>query len=313
MKGRYGDSNLIKYGDYEILIDGGTSTDAPAVQSALSRYVEDGVLDMLVVSHPDADHIDGLEKQSTFASIDSIGMIVENGDTRGNGDFESLMDRLYPESIPTIVTELVDKPIQVDEDFSITFLNQSNYTSSSASKNNRSIGMLIEYKNTKAFFGGDMESSACNSIMANYPNLTSEDDYVIFKILHHGSNGTNSNTFLNYLKPDFAFVTTGMRLNSSNLPNYSTHPYLEVMKRVGVKTKDTYWSGINGELTIKCDGYSASATGQGRTTDYQYKHDDQILTANRDEEKDVTFFESKYYLMAIEYNNAPNYAGVTID
>ena len=318
MMGRYGDSNLIKYGDYDILIDGGTSSDANYVKKALEKHVTDHVLDLLVVSHPDADHIDGLENSSVYSSIDDIGLIVENGDTRGNSDFEDLVSRLYPNTPIKMVTELIDDPILVDDEFRITFLNQSNYYSSSASKNNKSIGLTINYKNTLVFMGGDMESSACSSIMQNYPNLTTEDQFVVFKGLHHGSKGTNKENFLTYLKPDFCFVTAGMQLSEpSYRPNFGSHPYLEAMVRMGEETPEVYWSGINGNLSIYCDGESATISGEGRSRDYYYMPNgatDKVLV-DREAEKDVTFFESKWYLEAMLYYpnvECPNFAGVDL-
>ena len=58
----------------------GASTAASAVESAFSHHADDEVLDRLVVSYSDADHIDELEKQPTSNSIDSVGKIVKNVD-----------------------------------------------------------------------------------------------------------------------------------------------------------------------------------------------------------------------------------------
>ena len=54
-----GDSILIDYGDTEVLIDGGGRS--PSVVSYLSGYV-DGAIEVMVATHPHADHIGGLIK-----------------------------------------------------------------------------------------------------------------------------------------------------------------------------------------------------------------------------------------------------------
>ena len=126
MLGRYGDATIIKYGDFEILVDGGTSSDAASVQKALAKHVTDRHLDMLIVSHPDADHIDGIEKLSTFSAIDSIGMIVQNGDTRGNADFNNTVVSHFSMADSKSITEIMAdqslRTVKVDDAFSITFL-----------------------------------------------------------------------------------------------------------------------------------------------------------------------------------------------
>ncbi len=316
MLGRYGDATLIKYGDYEILVDGGNSVDAPAVKAALDTYVTDDMLELLIVSHPDADHIDGLENRSTFAPLEGIGMIVQNGDTRGNAAFESVVTSLFPNAIfKTIVEVMADDSlftIEIDDEFSLTFLDQKNYYDASASKNDKSIAFIIEYKNAVLFMGGDMESSACNSLMAKNPDLVTDEQFVIYKLLHHGSMGTNSAAFLSYLKPDLAFVSTGMSLASDKTPNFSAHPYPEALFRVAPYTTDIYWSSLSGDLSIVCDGYDAEVSGAGRSTEYYYKTKTDVtpIKADRDAERSIPYFKSRFYLVGIEYKGYRDYLNV---
>ena len=318
MHGTYGDSNLIKYNDFEILIDGGTNSDASSVQDILNQHVNDGILELLVVSHPDSDHIDGLEHLSTYESIDKINLVVQNGDTRGNEDFTNLINQYYPDANMLNILDVIGtdyQNIQVDEYFSINFLNQGGYFSSGGNKNNKSICLNINYKNTTLFMAGDLEEAGCNGFMQLNKNLFDDKErYVIFKILHHGSRGSNMDNFLSYLDPDFAFVNAGMHTSSpNNTPNFNSHPYLDAMIRVGKYTSDVYYTGINGDLTITCDGYNATAKGVGRTNDYYYSNGDgTYLLANKEEEKDISFYASKWYIEAIKYKGAPNYLNVEI-
>jgi len=52
-----GDSILVDLGETEILIDGGDKS--PGVTAYLNKYV-DGALEVMVATHPHADHIGGL-------------------------------------------------------------------------------------------------------------------------------------------------------------------------------------------------------------------------------------------------------------
>jgi len=315
MLGQYGDSTLIKYGDFEILVDGGTSKDAAGVKAALGKWVTDGHLDMLIVSHPDADHIDGIEKLSTFSAIDSIGTIIQNGDTRGNTDFENNIVKHFSSAVSKTIVEIMAdeayRTVAVDDAFSITFLDQANYYSSSASKNNKSIAFIVTFENTVLFMGGDMEKNACNSLMEKNPDLFRDDQFVIYKALHHASKGTNEDRFLAYIKPDLAFVSAGMMLNGTQ-PNYNTHPYPEAVKRIAAHTTRIYWSSLIGNTTITCDGEDASVASEGRSKDYYYQTKAQSapVLAKKEEEIAITVFESRYYLYLVEYQGYTDYYGI---
>ena len=76
MKSTYGDSFLIKQGDYEVLVDAGTASDASTVQAALDTYVDDDVLDLLVLTHFHTDHIGKMTDASFFGDI-SVNAIVD--------------------------------------------------------------------------------------------------------------------------------------------------------------------------------------------------------------------------------------------
>jgi hypothetical protein len=56
----YGDSIFIKKGNVEILIDSGYEYDGNTVKQIVEQYCPDNRLDMLMLSHSDGDHIDGL-------------------------------------------------------------------------------------------------------------------------------------------------------------------------------------------------------------------------------------------------------------
>ena len=58
-------------------------------------------------------------------------------------------------------------------------------------------------------------------------------------------------------------------------------------------TTKVYWSSINGLSIFTSTGNEVSFDARGRTVDYYYKG----AKVSRDEERYVTIFESKWYLM----------------
>ena len=101
-----GDSILIDLGDVEILIDGGDRS--PGIVNYISAYV-DGALEVMVTTHPHADHIGGL-----IAVLDrfEVKEIWLNGDTSTSKTFSDFMNLVNTENA-TIHEAERGKSIQV--------------------------------------------------------------------------------------------------------------------------------------------------------------------------------------------------------
>lgn len=86
-----GDSILLDCDDIEVLIDGGDKS--PGVVSYIDDYV-DGQLEVMVATHPHADHIGGL-----IAVLDAfeVGEIWLNGDTSTSQTYSQFMSAVNSE------------------------------------------------------------------------------------------------------------------------------------------------------------------------------------------------------------------------
>ena len=144
----YGDSFIVKYHDFEILVDGGTQADSVCVRQALKKYCTDGVLDMLIVSHPHNDHTGGIADRNTFREISSIGTVVDYGyqySTSWNTGYESNRNKYielgatyYP--IYNIFNDESINPIfDIAEDLSIEFLDTGLYLPPEEKKDSKEI------------------------------------------------------------------------------------------------------------------------------------------------------------------------------
>lgn len=79
-----GDSILIDLEDTEILIDGGGKS--PGVVAYLNDYV-DGTLEVVVVTHPHADHIGGLIAVLSAFEVENIWHNGSSSDSKTYSDF----------------------------------------------------------------------------------------------------------------------------------------------------------------------------------------------------------------------------------
>ncbi len=111
-----GDAALIDCGATEVLIDGGDNGAGAAVAAYLAAYV-DGPLDYLIATHPDADHIGGLDE---VLAAYPVGEVIDSGrtsDTKTYADYWAAVqaegctlsydeDRILPLSDNTVLSLL---------------------------------------------------------------------------------------------------------------------------------------------------------------------------------------------------------------
>jgi len=202
-------------------------------------------IDYLVLTHPDPDHLKGL---NFVASHFPIGQFWDSG---LRGDSES-----YFQLVETLLSKKVKRfslnekiPLQIINGVQISFLNppgkiESRRVGRDASFfNNHSLAMKLKFKNIGVLLAADIEKEVEYRLMREGYSLGAD----ILKIPHHGSVSSSTPLFLERVKPTYAVLSVGER-NIGRLP----HP--EVLKRyqqLGVKI---YRTDKHGAITISTDG-----------------------------------------------------------
>ena len=317
---KYGDGFLLKYGDWECLVDGGQSANRASISNILKTYCTDHVLDMFIGTHSHEDHL-GLytdDKVFSNAGVTSIGTIVDSGDGRSAQFYDSYKtlrdDTLtttygasyYP--VGAIFTQNSSysdaygkTSFVIDGNFSLNFLNSGKYLTpgdSSNDPNETSVCCYVKYLNNYYIFTGDGDANTEKGLISNYSSNKpwANADKIYFKAAHHGSSTSNTADFLAFLSPDHVMVSSSIlssNRTSSGVTN-AQHPYKDAIDRINKYTLDVHWTGVNGALkyVTTSSGGDATFTGQGRTVDYY--HNGSIVSRN--EEKDIVFGDSKWVL-----------------
>ena len=313
MTGKYGDSFIIKYNNFEMLVDAGTKEDSENVQVALDEFVADDELDILMVSHLHADHIGSMTDVSFFEDLGiNVKKIVDAGTkptSKTAENYVSMREEFvkngatYYPYYDILNGENIEKTWHIDEEgkLFIEFFDTgevSKVGGSPSDLNASSIAFTICYNENKWFFAGDLPSFCEEELVKNMkksdPSYFKESDCVVYKSCHHGSKSSNGDLLLSFVKPDIIFTMSGIvSSNRENSKIVDQHPYLETLERMKKYTEKIYWSSINGLTIFSSKGYDVSISSRGRTIDYYYNG----LKVSREEEKDVTIFESKWYEM----------------
>jgi competence protein ComEC len=247
----HGDSILLEFpkgkkmlidggGLYEDRFDIGKNVIAPFLWKKKIHTI-----DTLVLTHPDPDHLKGL---NFIASNFSIGQFWESGVRTDSESYQRLVDTLSRKRIERIsVNE--NSPSQTINGIQITFLNPPERVLSHGSDqipsllNNYSLVMRIQFKNISLLLPGDIEKEAeYRMLNKGYPL-----DADILKIPHHGSLSSSTPYFLQRIKPSYAILSVGER-NIGRLP----HP--EVIKRYLELGTKIYRTDKDGAITVVTDG-----------------------------------------------------------
>ena len=232
-----GDSTLIHFGEYNILIDCAKKAYAPNVINYLQSFDVDH-LDLVIATHPDADHIGGFGDLFYQIKADRY-----------------LMPQL-PDSIKRTQTELTVlntlKTLKIKTEYAVngktyhfgdlkltTYLSEKEHED----KNDYSIITKVEYKDASYLFMGDAGKTVEKELMRNGVDFHAG----VLKAGHHGSSKSTSEKFIKNVHPEYCVFSCGAG-------NDYGHPHSEVLELMHKYAVTYYRTDQNGSVVIGTDG-----------------------------------------------------------
>ncbi|MEI7497837.1 MAG: MBL fold metallo-hydrolase [Candidatus Falkowbacteria bacterium] len=234
-----GDGTVIKTVNHQvILIDGGPNG---SVIEQLNQVLPYGRrrLDLVVLTHPHADHLFGLVEVARRYQIERViysGLLDADGVTKS-----------WLESIKSSGGEVrrVDKKIAINlgQDTVLDVYNPLAYASSTKDLNDKSLVSVLRFKHAQAILWGDAGSGVEQAILP-YINL---DESIIIKVSHHGSESGTNLSVLQKIKPVFAVIEVGVK-------NRYGHPSLRTIKKLERVSSTVLRTDLLGSITLISDG-----------------------------------------------------------
>lgn len=224
----------------KVLIDGGPDT---AILSKLGRVLPfwDRSLDLLVLTHPHADHLDGLlEVLERY----QVNMILESGVNHSIPEYHVWHALIGERSIPVVIAER-GQVIHIMEGFTLTVLAPFTPMVNASLKNihGASVILALAHASSSALLLSDAEVPLEYQLFAR-ASLPRVD---VLKIGHHGSKTSTSELLLAAVRPRLAVISAGRK-------NRYGHPAPEVLdrlRRFGIKVMRT---DRDGDVTFVSDG-----------------------------------------------------------
>lgn len=241
-----GDAEFIETPDKkQILVDGGPDL---SILEKIGREMAfyDRYIDLVILSHPEADHLNGLiEVLKRY----QIGAVITNGVIRETSQYKEFMDTIKAKRIPVYIAKSGGE-IDFNENIKIDILYPSENLKGKilSDSNNSSIVAKLIYNNFETIFTGDIEKSVENKLVESEIDLNSD----ILKIAHHGSKTSTSEEFLKAVNALVAIIEVGK-------DNKYGHPHQEVLDRL--KNLRIFQTGKDGDIEILSDGINYRAAG----------------------------------------------------
>lgn len=234
-----GDSALVQTpSGHTMIIDGGPNTSVlTRLDEELSFFKND--IDVVVATHPDADHVTGL---IPVLHKYKVGMIVQSGQTSDTEVFKDVDDHIEQEGAQLYIAAAGDV-IDFQDGVTATILHP--YTGEYFSDmNSASIAMVLKYGDESFLLTGDLPIQNESLVLSSKllpKNIT------VYKAGHHGSKTSSGNALLSYIKPEYAVISAGK-------DNKYGHPNPEAMERLNVYAKEILSTIDRGTISFVTDG-----------------------------------------------------------
>lgn len=224
-----------------MLVDGGDSTSG-AVRSLSTRLpFWDRTLDLVVLTHPHADHARGL-----LAVLDRyrVAAILDSPSKYESAVYAEWLVRADAEgaariaAVPGMTVELGDgTTIEV-------WLAAAE--EAAPDPNDRSVVLRVRYGETAFLLTGDLSSVFEGELIRSRRDLRA----MVLKVGHQGSKTSSSREFLASVMPSLAIVP-------ASIGNRYGHPHREAMERVGavVDPDRILVTAVRGTVDVESDGH----------------------------------------------------------
>lgn len=229
-----GDAILISSGNTQVLIDGGKDPKILLDRLGEQMPYGDTSIEMVIATHPDADHIGGFSEIIPHYTIASVGETTVRKDS---SVYQLWEKNIYDYNLPRYIFSFGEK-IVFSNGASIRVLYPfRNQKEDKKDTNSMSLVLLLEYKEQSFLLTGD--------IPADKESLIETHDADVLKVSHHGSKTSTSQTFLEAMKPEDAIISVGKE-------NSYGHPHQEVIQALRDRGVRMFRTDESGSITYIC-------------------------------------------------------------
>jgi len=198
-------------------------------------------VDLLVPTHPDDDHVQGLN-----AVVENFGVeaALDGGYPGTSAPYTRLIGRLHTHRIPIYVARRGQR-IALGDGVELQVLNPPDHAvmGQHSPTNDNSVVLRVIYGKSRFLLTGDAEAEAESEMLGHCADLSAD----VLKAGHHGSRWSTNAPFLDAVHPSIAIISCGEN-------NVYNHPHPELMDRLTARGIHIYRTDRQGAITVETDG-----------------------------------------------------------
>jgi beta-lactamase superfamily II metal-dependent hydrolase len=237
-----------------MVIDAGNNDDETKMVEYLTKLGVEKI-DILIGTHPDADHIGGLDAVIENFEIGSIYMPNVSKNTQ---TFEHVLMAIQNKGLK-VSTAKSGLDLKLDTRVNVKMIAP---ISSSEDHNEMSAVVRLEYGKHSFLLTGDAGKSTETELIQSGATLES----TVLLVGHHGSDYSTSVEFLQKVKPQFAVIQVGEN-------NYG-HPSANVLKHLDDRKSEIFRNDRDGTVIFSTDGTTMQIKKQsGESNDNEINSD----------------------------------------
>jgi competence protein ComEC len=222
---------------HDIIIDGGPSDVVLEKLSEKMSYF-DRTIDVMIATHPDADHVTGLIPILEKFSVGNIITSSVQGDTGVFKEVESDIVKEHAETHTANAGDVIDFHDGVTLTILHPFIGEH-----FKDTNEGSVTVLVRYGDETFLLDGDLPTTKESLLLTN--NLP--HTITVYKAGHHGSKYSSGEQLLTYIKPEYSVISAGK-------DNKYGHPNPEALERLKTYSKNILSTIDSGTITFVTDG-----------------------------------------------------------
>ena len=238
-----GDAILIEKGSRQVLIDGGPDPQPVVYEMGKKMAFWDRTIDMVILTHPDADHLGGLVEVLKRYRVQSIMAANVTDDSPLFDEWQALLSS----SSARFCLASPGQTIALGADVTLSVLtpDPAVVSENQSSLNETSVVIRLAMGKVSFLLTGDLPAGSEDRLLVERARLSS----TVLKVSHHGSATATGEVFLDVVAPQVAVISVGK-------DNNYAHPSADVLTRLERKVgaKDVYRTDRQGTIEFISDG-----------------------------------------------------------
>jgi len=224
----------------QLLVDGGPNPTQLAWELGRQMPFWDHSLDLIVLTHPDADHMAGLIPLLERVHVERA--VVSSQALNGK---EALHWRkaVAASGVETVVAERGMRVAPGSGVWLQVLHPRLDDRSPMTPDNDDSIVLRLTYGATSVLLTGDVEATGERDLLASGQSLQAN----VLKVSHHGSGGATTAEFLHAVGPQVAVIQVGA-------DNHFGHPSTDVLQRLAEAGSTVLRTDQDGTVVVVSDG-----------------------------------------------------------